>query len=133
MDMDIQPKKIDALFPTDIVFQTAYWGKVKSRLGWKPIAFDFRSSTGQQGDVMMLIRPLGRGLAAACIPQGPEFGPAPEKYGPFLEALSQEMVKHLAPSLSFATTSPGRRLTPIMRRTDNLGPGILRRNCGNCG
>jgi lipid II:glycine glycyltransferase (peptidoglycan interpeptide bridge formation enzyme) len=101
MDMDIQPKKIDALFPTDIVFQTAYWGKVKSRFGWKPVAFDYQSSTGQQGDVMVLIRLLGRGLTAACIPQGPEFGPAPEKYGLFLEALSQEMVKHLDPTVAF--------------------------------
>ncbi len=101
MKIDVCPKPINTLEPSDILFQTSYWGKVKARLGWKPVAFDFHSSTGQQGDVMLLIRPLGSGLAAACVPQGPEWGPAPEHYGLFLEALSQEIGKHIDSKVAF--------------------------------
>lgn len=101
MKIDVQPKNINALLPSDILFQTSYWGKVKSTLGWKPIAFDFQSSTGQKGDVMLLIQSIGRDLAAAYVPQGPEFGPEPEKYGSFLEALSQEIVRHIDSAVAF--------------------------------
>lgn len=101
MDIDLQPKKIHGLFPTDILFQTAYWSQVKSRLGWKTAAFDFRSSTGQQGDILALIRPLRHDLAFACVPQGPEARPDPEKYGLFLEALSEALAKHMDSTVAF--------------------------------
>lgn len=101
MNIDLQPKKAHGLFPTDILFQTTYWSQVKSRLGWKPAAFDFRSSTGQQGDILALIRPLRHDLAFAYIPQGPESGPDPEEYGLFLEALSEAMAKHMDSTVAF--------------------------------
>jgi lipid II:glycine glycyltransferase (peptidoglycan interpeptide bridge formation enzyme) len=101
MDIAIQPKGIHELVPTDIVFQTAYWGQVKSRLGWKPVAFDFNASTGQRGDVMILLKTLAHDCAVACVPQGPERGPDPERYGIFLEALSRELVKHLDATVAF--------------------------------
>jgi hypothetical protein len=47
-------------------------GQVKSNLGWEPLAFDFLSEEGQYGDVLVLKRPLGQGVAAAYIPQGPK-------------------------------------------------------------
>ena len=56
MNIGVQPKNISALLPTDILFQTPYWSRVKSRLGWKPAAFDYRSSTGQSGDILLLTR-----------------------------------------------------------------------------
>ena len=62
MKINIKPKKIQALYPTDILFQTAYWSRVKSHLGWKPAAFDFQASTGQQGDFLLPTRPLNNGL-----------------------------------------------------------------------
>ena len=101
MNISIQPKETSTLAPTDILFQTAYWSQVKSRLGWQPIAFDFQTSTGQQGDMMVLLKPLGRGLATAYVPQGPEAGPPQEMYGLFLEALSQELVKHMDSGVAF--------------------------------
>lgn len=102
MNIDIQPKKIQALFPTDILFQTAYWSQIKSYLGWKPIAFDFQSSTGQQGDILILTKLLNNhGMSLAYVPQGPEAGPDFEKYGLFLEALSQEINKHIGSSIAF--------------------------------
>ncbi|HPK54157.1 MAG TPA: peptidoglycan bridge formation glycyltransferase FemA/FemB family protein [Smithellaceae bacterium] len=101
MNIVLQPKMIRDLLPTDILFQTAYWGRVKSRLGWQSVAFDFQSSAGQSGDVLVLIRPLNSGIAAAYVPQGPEAGPDPEKYGLFLEALSQAMMQHIESNIAF--------------------------------
>ena len=101
MNIRVQPKKINALLPTDILFQTSYWSQVKSRLGWKPVAFDFTSSTGQQGDLLVLLKSLGRDFTVAYVPQGPESEPDPEKYGPFLEELSQALIEHLDSSVTF--------------------------------
>ncbi|MDY0187644.1 MAG: hypothetical protein RBR16_06955 [Syntrophus sp. (in: bacteria)] len=81
MNIDVEPKKIHKLFPTDILFQTTYWGQVKSRLGWTPLAFDFHASTGQSCDLMVLVKNIAHDFTAACVPQGPENGPDPEKYG----------------------------------------------------
>jgi len=80
MNITVKQKKILSLVPTDILFQTAYWGQVKSRLGYKAVAFDFKSSTGQQGDFLVLIRPFGQGFAIAHVPQGPELSIDPEKH-----------------------------------------------------
>ncbi len=101
MNITIQPKKVDTLLPTDILFQSVYWSKVKSHLGWHPVAFDYQSSAGQKGDVLILIRTLGTGLAVAYVPQGPEAGPETEKQGLFLEALSLNLMKHLDSSIAF--------------------------------
>jgi lipid II:glycine glycyltransferase (peptidoglycan interpeptide bridge formation enzyme) len=101
MNIDLQPKKVSALLPTDIPFQTAYWSEVKSRLGWQPAAFDYRSSTGQAGDVLLLTRTLDSGPGVAYVPQGPEAGPEPEQQGLFLEALSLALAKHLDSSVAF--------------------------------
>lgn len=101
MNIGVQPKNISALLPTDILFQTPYWSRVKSRLGWKPAAFDYRSSTGQSGDVLLLTRTLDSGLAVAYVPQGPEAGPEPDQQGLFLETLSLALAEHLDASVAF--------------------------------
>ena len=101
MKIYVQPKRVEALLPTDILFQTTYWSQVKSRLGWKPFAFDFQSSAGNRGDVLVLIRPLGCGLAAAYVFQGPETEPDPEKHGLFLEELSHSMIKYINYNVAF--------------------------------
>lgn len=100
MKIDLEPKKVYKLLPTDILFQTAFWSQVKSQLGWKPHAFDF-SSLGLTGDVLVLTRTIGRGISAAYVPQGPEYGPNPEAHGLFLEGLSDAMIKHLDPTVVF--------------------------------
>lgn len=101
MNVHLKLKQAASLIPTDILFQTTYWSQVKSRLGWAPKAFDFESSNGRQGDVLVLIRPIGQRLAGAYVPQGPEVGLDPEEYGPFLETLSESMIKHLDSTVSF--------------------------------
>lgn len=100
MKISLAPKTLRALEPTDIVYQTLYWGQVKSQLGWKPLAFDIGSSM-PRGDVLVLTKSLGINGSAAYVPQGPEFAPAPEDYGAFLENLSEAMAPHLDPSVTF--------------------------------
>jgi len=100
MQIDLRLKEAAKLFPTDIVFQTGLWSTVKSRLGWQPLAFDF-TCAGQNGDVLVLTKPLWPGVSAAYVPQGPEFCPDPDRYGLFLEALSGAIKKHVDPTVAF--------------------------------
>ncbi len=81
-------------------FQTPFWSAVKSRLGWKPLAFDLASSE-PHGDVLVLNRNIiarnFHGLGSA----GSEFRPEPDQYGIFLEALSDALSAYLDPGVAF--------------------------------
>ncbi|WP_244147302.1 lipid II:glycine glycyltransferase FemX [Desulfonatronovibrio hydrogenovorans] len=100
MQINLTPKRTKSLYPTDILFQTSYWGRVKSSLGFEAMAFDIESS-GPRGDVLALVQPLGTDGKAVYIQQGPEYAPEKEEYGTFLEELSQAMLKHLGREISF--------------------------------
>jgi lipid II:glycine glycyltransferase (peptidoglycan interpeptide bridge formation enzyme) len=100
MKMHLNQKEASRLLPTDIVFQSAFWSDVKSRLGWKSLVFDFTSS-GPDGDVLILTKSVLPGISVAYVPQGPEFGPEPDQYGLFLEALSAAISRHLDPAVTF--------------------------------
>lgn len=100
MQLQLSPKKVRSLLPTDILFQTDYWGRVKSRLGCTPLAFDINAS-GPLGDVLVVLQPFDCGRLAAFVPQGPEFAPSPECHGAFLEELSEALTRHLEPSVAF--------------------------------
>jgi lipid II:glycine glycyltransferase (peptidoglycan interpeptide bridge formation enzyme) len=100
MKVHLKQKDAGRLLPTDIVFQTVFWGDVKSRLGWKPLAFDFTSS-GPEGDVLVLTKAILPGFSVAYVPQGPEYGPEPDRYGLFLESLSEAIGSHLDRSVTF--------------------------------
>jgi lipid II:glycine glycyltransferase (peptidoglycan interpeptide bridge formation enzyme) len=97
---NVEPKDAWSLYPTDILFQTPFWSEVKLRLGWKTHAFDYKAP-GADGDILILTRHLGKGINAAYVQQGPENGPRPEGYGPFLEDLSETLVKHIGMDLAF--------------------------------
>ncbi|MBE1425904.1 lipid II:glycine glycyltransferase (peptidoglycan interpeptide bridge formation enzyme) [Desulfomicrobium macestii] len=96
--LDLSVKKPEALLPTDIFFQTPYWAQVKSRQGFKPLAFDLESR--KCGDVLVLLQPLGD-KKVAVVPQGPEYAPDEENYGPFLEDFSLALGKELGPEVAF--------------------------------
>jgi lipid II:glycine glycyltransferase (peptidoglycan interpeptide bridge formation enzyme) len=100
MDIRLKEKAPQKLFPTDIVFQTHFWSGVKSHLGWKTRAFDLDSSRSG-GDVLVLSKPLLPEISVAYVPQGPEFSPEPDQYGPFLEALSEAIKSCLDSSITF--------------------------------
>jgi len=71
MEVKITPKDACALYPTDILFQSVFWGQVKNRLGWKTLAFNL-SSPQPMGDVLVLTRSDSNGRSIVHIPQGPE-------------------------------------------------------------
>ena len=96
--LDLSAKTPQALLPTDIIFQTPYWAQVKSRLGYKPLAFDLESR--RCGDVLVLVQPCG-GKKIAVVPQGPEYAPDEENYGPFLEEFSLALARELGPDVAF--------------------------------
>jgi lipid II:glycine glycyltransferase (peptidoglycan interpeptide bridge formation enzyme) len=100
MNIDLRQKDACTLLPTDILFQTVFWSKVKSQLGWEPHAFDLSSSEAT-GDILVLTRSYADRITAAYVPQGPEYGPDPDKYGPFLEELSDAIVGHIDRPVSF--------------------------------
>jgi lipid II:glycine glycyltransferase (peptidoglycan interpeptide bridge formation enzyme) len=100
VETSLNPKNSWALLPTDILFQTVFWGKVKSRLGWNTFAFDINAS-GPRGDVLVLTKSFGQALSAAYVPQGPEYCPPHEDYGPFLEQLSEALMGYLDKSVAF--------------------------------
>ena len=100
MKIHLKQKEAQEAFPTDIVFQSPFWSAVKSRLGWKPLAFDLASSK-PHGDVLVLTRTSLPGISMAWVPQGPEFRPEPDQYGIFLEALSNALSAYLDPGVAF--------------------------------
>jgi lipid II:glycine glycyltransferase (peptidoglycan interpeptide bridge formation enzyme) len=100
MRLRVTPKKVTKLFPTDIVFQTRYWAQVKANLGWKPRAYDI-DGVFSNNDMLVLIKSLGGGISAAYIPQGPEFAPNHENYGPYLEELSESIAGQLDADVAF--------------------------------
>ena len=105
MNLEVTPKPASRLYPTDILFQTSFWGRVKRRLGWEVEAFEISRPSGT-GDMMALTRPLDDDTAMACVPQGPEHGPDPEDYGRFLEELSDAISRYLDPACVFIRYDP---------------------------
>ncbi|WP_291318735.1 peptidoglycan bridge formation glycyltransferase FemA/FemB family protein [Desulfonatronospira sp.] len=102
MEIKLKPKEPQELLPTDILFQTLYWARVKSRLGCRVAAFDIQSDpAASSGDVLVLLQRYGQDFISAFVPQGPEFAPPKEEYGPFLEALSQSLIRHLGAKTAF--------------------------------
>lgn len=97
--VNLASKTTSALLPTDILFQTPYWARVKSRLGLEPRAFDI-SLAGPKGDVLVLLRPFGE-KKMAIVPQGPEHAPDQETYGVFIENFSLALGGCLGPDVAF--------------------------------
>lgn len=100
MHVSTRPKSVDNLLPTDILFQTEYWAQVKARLGWQPSAFDIDGHRFPN-DILVLVKPLSPRMSAAYVPQGPEFTPIKESYGPYLEALSESIADQIGSRIAF--------------------------------
>lgn len=115
MKLAVAPKPTDALVPTPIVHQTAFWGRVHRRLGFAIEAFDVSMATAPgaansdaspraapaHGDVLVLRTPLADGAECAYVPFGPELAPDAEDVGTFLERLSRELRPLLGPRCTF--------------------------------
>jgi lipid II:glycine glycyltransferase (peptidoglycan interpeptide bridge formation enzyme) len=98
--LTLEPKSPQELYPTDILFQSRYWSEVKTRLGWKTYAFEIDAPRSNK-DMLVIVKSFGPDAVAAYVPQGPEFVPAKEEYGSYLEALSESVIKQVDANITF--------------------------------
>ncbi|MFZ5431147.1 MAG: lipid II:glycine glycyltransferase FemX [Bacteroidota bacterium] len=108
MITDVHPKPTGQLFRTPIVQQTAFWSQVKENLGNTTLALNYKTDypaitgpSAQSGwvesDLLITLRKPDRYHSVAYVPYGPEFEPAEEEQGRFLEELS-ESIRSFLPS-----------------------------------
>ena len=100
MDLKVEPKEVLDAYSTPIVQQTAFWSRVKERLGMHSCAFEYsvRNSDLYDGvggfartnaDFIMFYQYLNAEDYVAYVPYGPEIEPSEDRQGEFLEELSE--------------------------------------------
>lgn len=103
---DIHPKRTTELYATPIVQQTAYWSAVKSVMGERTLALDFKaqraglydepkSNVEITSDILVIIQRIDSGYSMAYVPYGPEIEPNESHQGEFLEELSESLRSYL--------------------------------------
>ena len=128
--VDVVAKGTNELHPTDILFQTPYWARVKSQMGMAPIAFDIHSSE-TWGDVLVLIK-NHCGHKLALVPQGPEHPPAEDMYGQYLEDFPSRWQTVLNPMWPlYATTCRG-SLCMQTKCSNRAGVAFPKPACERC-
>ncbi|HOX91456.1 MAG TPA: peptidoglycan bridge formation protein FemAB, partial [Spirochaetales bacterium] len=101
MNLIVRKKSLLELMPTALVWQTSFWGDMKSKLGWMALAFDIEADGNPAGDILVLTRSAGSDISVAYAPFGPEILPEPDARGPYLAALSEALQAQLDPSCVF--------------------------------
>ncbi len=106
--LQLLSKDVQSLYETPIVQQTTYWSELKSILGYRSMAFEFKVSesairTKPQnqyyvGDLLVILQPVSRDHTLAYVPYGPELVPDEPFQGPFLEELSESIRGYLPQS-----------------------------------
>src|SRR5690554_1025080 len=102
MLLNVQPKKLDEVFETSVLQQTAFWSEVKRLTGVESMAFDFKVDANQfyenekydstlVSDVLIMSQRIDAQHSIAYVPYGPELHPADSNQGAFLEELSESM------------------------------------------
>jgi lipid II:glycine glycyltransferase (peptidoglycan interpeptide bridge formation enzyme) len=90
--------------------QSAFWGRFKARFGWKPHAFLVGWPSGAAVPLLVLTRPLVRGITFAYVPWGPELPPgfSAEDGGRTLALteLARALRQHLPRSTAFIRFDP---------------------------
>ncbi len=96
---DVHLKETIDLYRTPIVQQTAFWSRVKSKLGFKSIAINFKSGKSDlfhsespeiiHSDILVILQQIDSAHTIAYVPYGPELEPDEELQGEFLEELSE--------------------------------------------
>ena len=100
MITDFQQKKIEQVFKTSIVQQTAFWSEVKKQMGIESLAFNYNVKNSDIyvnsnsdnyiiSDVLVIIQQLGNENSIAYVPYGPELEPSGQNQGVFLEEMSE--------------------------------------------
>jgi lipid II:glycine glycyltransferase (peptidoglycan interpeptide bridge formation enzyme) len=100
---ELESKRVDELFKTPVLQQTAFWSKIKSRMGADPVALNFKArrsdftGTGEgeacyiDSDIVVLVQRIDNLHSVAYVPYGPELEPREESSGVFLEELSEQL------------------------------------------
>ncbi len=104
----LKKKDVEELQTTNILPQTAFWGRIKSNQGLSPIGFELTVSknllyndtdsflkTGD--DILVLLKYIDNSTCFAYVPYGPKLEPSFENQGLFLEQLS-ESIKPFLPA-----------------------------------
>jgi lipid II:glycine glycyltransferase (peptidoglycan interpeptide bridge formation enzyme) len=100
MITDFRQKKIEQVFKTSIVQQTAFWSEVKKQMGIESLAFNYNVKNSDIyvnsnsdnyiiSDVLVIIQQLGNENSIAYVPYGPELEPSGQNHGIFLEEMSE--------------------------------------------
>ncbi|GAB6059720.1 lipid II:glycine glycyltransferase FemX [Desulfonatronum parangueonense] len=98
--IQLSSKSTCELYPTNILYQSRYWAQVKKTSGLQTLAYEIVSSKNW-GDVLVLIQRNKDNDLYACIPQGPEFAPRVDEYGPFLEDFSESLIDSFDQDIAF--------------------------------
>jgi lipid II:glycine glycyltransferase (peptidoglycan interpeptide bridge formation enzyme) len=112
MICNLKNKVINELKPTNVLPQTAFWGRVKSSHGYLPKGFeltvskDLLGNTGKthdkkSDDLLVLIKYLDTDNCFAYVPYGPKLEPSFENQGLFLENLAESIRGLLPPNCIF--------------------------------
>lgn len=104
----ILPKSLHHKSSGPILQQTAYWGRVKEKQGFRTIVFEadikvsgnyphkkYRKGQIVSNDFLVVLRNIGPDFSMAYIPYGPSFDPGEEERGRFLEELSESLRTYL--------------------------------------
>jgi len=76
--VELRPAELTVCSNATSFLQTGFWGSVKSRFGWKALAFSAEWKTADGAELFSLLalyRRLGPGVGFAYIPWGPELPP----------------------------------------------------------
>jgi lipid II:glycine glycyltransferase (peptidoglycan interpeptide bridge formation enzyme) len=106
MNCQIEPKAIQEIESTNILQQSRYWATLKHSKGLNPRAFDLNASrdfvipnTSENAfihdDMLVLVQNVNDSYSYAYLPYGPEIQPDADKYGSFVENLSESLIPHL--------------------------------------
>ncbi|MDT8394690.1 MAG: peptidoglycan bridge formation glycyltransferase FemA/FemB family protein [Bacteroidales bacterium] len=108
----VDKKEIDDIQPTNILPQTSFWARVKSREGFVPQGFQLTISADLlnpsinhnktiKDDLLILIKYIDHTHSFAYVPYGPKLEPDFENHGVFLETLSEVIRPYLPPDCVF--------------------------------
>lgn len=98
IDIRLDPLPLSRLDGGENLFQSCFWGALKSAQGWTPRGFRVRSGE-ESAPLLVLTREYAPGFRLAYVPAGPDSNVPPESQGPFLEALSGALGPHLRSTL----------------------------------
>ncbi len=127
MIFSLAKKDVEELKTTNILPQTPFWGRVKSKQGFTPTGFELTVSRNlldnnakrhekKEDDILVLIKYIDNNSCYAYVPYGPKIEPELENQGVFLEHLSETIKSQLIeqrPNISQQSLERFRRFNEV--------------------